>query len=90
MALAKMVGFEVAPVTAESAISAANVAAVQQLARKRVEPDRDTGVVQVLEAVHAALAFRDGGEVVERDVGVGEAAVVDRRRARGSAAGSGR
>ena len=31
-------------------------AAVQQLARERVEPDRDAGVVQLLEAVHAALA----------------------------------
>ena len=31
-------------------------AAVEQLARERVEPDRDAGVVELLEAVHAAPA----------------------------------
>ena len=59
------------------------VAAVQQLARERVEPDRDAGVVQRLEAVHATLPSLDGRELLERDVGVGEAPVVDGARARG-------
>ena len=78
MALAKIVGFEVAPVTAQSAISARERAAVEQLARERVEPDRDAGVVQLLEAVHAGTGFVTGASVVERHVGVGEAPVVDR------------
>ena len=54
IAFAKIVGFEVAPVTAQSAISRGELAAVQQLSRKRVEPDRDAGVVKSLEAIHAA------------------------------------
>ena len=77
IALAKIVGFEVAPVTAQSAISARELAAVEQLARKRVEPDRDAGVVQLLEAVHATLPSAPGTSVLERHAGIGEAAVVD-------------
>ena len=52
-------------------------AAVQQLARERVEPDRDAGVVQLLEAVHADAPCTGGREFLERHVGIGEAPVVD-------------
>ena len=58
-------------------------AAVEQLARERVEPDRDACVLQLLEAVHAAVPPSIGCELLERHVGVGEAPVVDGRRARG-------
>ena len=75
--MAKIVGFEVAPVTAQSAISAAK-APLSSSSRESVSSQIETPAsCSCLEAVHAALPSRDGGEFLERHVGVGEAPVVD-------------
>ena len=59
MALAKIVGFDVAPVTAQSAIRAAK-APSSSSSRESVSTDRHAGGVQLLEAVHRVLPLSTG------------------------------
>ena len=78
MAAAKIVGFDVAPVTAQSAISRAN-SPLSSSSRESVSSQIETPAsCSALEAIHAALRACSGTSASSGTLRIGEPPVVDR------------